>query len=119
MSRLRTHLSYANVMATIAVFIALGGTSYAVTQLPRNSVGTKQIRSSAVRTSEIKTGAVRSADLKNRGVALRDISLSARNSLRGQIGPAGPQGPPGGSAASFSVAALSGGEYVRGKGAAG
>ena len=44
MRRVRTHLSYANVMATVAVFIALGGTSYAVTQLPRNSVGSKQIR---------------------------------------------------------------------------
>ena len=31
--RLRIHLSYANVMATIAVFIALGGTSYAVVSL--------------------------------------------------------------------------------------
>ena len=29
MTRMREHLTYANVMATIAVFIALGGTSYA------------------------------------------------------------------------------------------
>jgi hypothetical protein len=29
--RLRSHLTYANVMATIAVFIALGGTTYAAT----------------------------------------------------------------------------------------
>jgi hypothetical protein len=29
MSRIRSHLSYANVMATIAVFIALGGSGYA------------------------------------------------------------------------------------------
>ena len=49
MRRLRTHLSYANVMATIAVFIALGGTSYALTALPRNSVGPKQIRSEGSR----------------------------------------------------------------------
>ena len=34
------HLSYANVMATIALFIALGGGAYALTTLPRNSVTT-------------------------------------------------------------------------------
>ena len=30
---LRRHLSYANVMATIAVFIALGGSSYAALKI--------------------------------------------------------------------------------------
>lgn len=37
MSRIRTHLTYANLMATIAVFVALGGTSYAaITVTGRN-----------------------------------------------------------------------------------
>ena len=89
MSRIRSHLSYANVMATIAVFVALGGTSYAVTQLPRNSVGAKQIRTGAVGQSEIRKSAVRSKHVKNRSIALQDISLAARASLRGQQGPAG------------------------------
>jgi hypothetical protein len=43
-----TRLSYANVMATIAVFIALGGGAYAAFTLPPNSVGTKQLKDSAV-----------------------------------------------------------------------
>ena len=30
---LRRHLSYANVMATVAVFIALGGSSYAIVRV--------------------------------------------------------------------------------------
>jgi hypothetical protein len=34
-----------NVVAYIALFIALGGTSYAAINLPRNSVGSKQLRS--------------------------------------------------------------------------
>jgi len=95
MSRLRSHLSYANTMATIAVFIALGGTSYAVAQLPRNSVGAKQIRAGAVGKSEVHRSAVRSKHIRDRSVALRDISVSARTALRGQTGPAGAQGPPG------------------------
>jgi hypothetical protein len=58
MARLRVRLTYANVMATIAVFIALGGASYAALKLPKNSVGTKQIKKNAVTTAKIKKGAV-------------------------------------------------------------
>ena len=49
----RMRLSYSNVMATIAVFIALGGTGVAAVSLSRNSVGSKQIRRGAVKTSEL------------------------------------------------------------------
>jgi hypothetical protein len=41
-------------MATVAVFVALGGTSYAAIKLPRNSVGGSQIRTAAVTSSEVK-----------------------------------------------------------------
>ena len=41
-------LSYANVVATLALFVALGGASYAAIVLPANSVGTKQLRPGAV-----------------------------------------------------------------------
>jgi hypothetical protein len=57
-------LSYANVMATMAVFIALGGGAYAATQIPNNSVGTKQLKNSAVTTPKIKNGAVTGAKIK-------------------------------------------------------
>lgn len=113
MRRFRSHLSYANVMATIAVFIALGGTSYAVTQLPRNSVGSTQIRANSVGPSELRKGAVRSSDVKDRSVALRDISMGARDALGGQRGPIGPQGPAGPKAATLSAAVSARGEYER------
>src|SRR4051812_7202048 len=92
---MKKHLNYANVMATVAVFIALGGTSYAIATLPRNSVGPKQIRASAVGKSEIRASAVRSKQLHDRSVSLRDLSLNARTALRGQRGETGPAGPPG------------------------
>jgi hypothetical protein len=119
MSRIRSHLSYANVMATVAVFIALGGTSYAVSQLPRNSVGPKQIRSGAVGKSELGRSAVRSKHLRNRSIGVQDISLAARSSLRGQRGPAGPTGPRGPSAATYGVVAKDSGEYMRAAAASG
>ena len=51
--RIGRALSYSNVMATVAVFIALGGGAYAVS-LKRNSVGSKQIKANAVKASEAK-----------------------------------------------------------------
>jgi len=118
MSRIRSHLSYANVTASLALFVALGGTSYAVSQLPRNSVGSKQVRTGAIGASEVRTGAVRSRDIGNRSVALRDISPGARRSLRGQQGPTGPQGPAGSGVASLSALVLSGGNFARSQGTA-
>jgi hypothetical protein len=50
-------------MGIIALFVALGGTSYAATQLPPNSVGTRQIRPGAVTSTNIHNGAITSAKL--------------------------------------------------------
>lgn len=41
-------LTYANVVATLALFIGLGGVSYAAITLPAGSVGAKQLRANAV-----------------------------------------------------------------------
>jgi hypothetical protein len=65
------------VVALVALFVALGGSSYAALKLPKNSVGSRQI----------KSGAVTSAKVKDRSLAAGDFKL-------GQI-PAGPQGPSG------------------------
>ena len=42
--RTRRQLTYGNVIATIALFVAVGGTSYAAVTLPRNSVGHRQLK---------------------------------------------------------------------------
>ncbi len=75
MNFLRRHLTYANVAATLALFLALGGAAYAATQLPKNSVGTKQLKKGAVTAAK--------------------INKKTRNALRGPQGPAGPQGKTG------------------------
>lgn len=80
---LRARLSYANVMATIAVFVALGGGAYAAT-LPRNSVGPAQLRANSVGASETAVGSVASPEV-------RDFSLLARDFRAGQL----PAGAPG------------------------
>jgi hypothetical protein len=64
-TRLRARLSYANVVATLALFVALGGSSYAVSQisgsqirdasiagkkLKRNTIGGKRVKESRLGT---------------------------------------------------------------------
>ncbi|MBA2445374.1 MAG: hypothetical protein H0V49_08600 [Nocardioidaceae bacterium] len=112
MRRARAHLSYSNVIATAALFVALGGTSYAVTALPRNSVGPKQIRPNSVGSSELRKDAVRSKQLKSRSIKLQDISVVARRSLQGRQGPAGPAGPVGPPIAPLTAAVNAGGGVV-------
>ena len=48
MGRSGRRLSYANVVSTLALFIALGGASYAAVELPAGSVGQRQLRPGAV-----------------------------------------------------------------------
>jgi hypothetical protein len=76
MKRVRSRLSYANVMATLALFIALGGASYAATALPKNSVGTKQIKSAAITAAKIKNGAVTGAKIAPGSITGGQIALS-------------------------------------------
>ena len=59
----RRRFNYANAMATIAVFIALGGASYAALKIPRNSVGSKQLKRSSVGRKHLKQGSVGESQL--------------------------------------------------------
>jgi hypothetical protein len=98
----RGRLSYANVTASVALFIALGGTAVAAVTLPRDSVGAPQIQKDAVRSPEIAKDAVRSpeiakdavrsSEIQDNGIHLDDISNSAQDALRGAQGPPGPAG---------------------------
>ncbi len=88
--RITSHLhgpSSATIISLVALFVALGGTTYAAVNLPANSVGTKQIKNGAVAEAKLKNNAVTSAKVK-------DYSLLAKDFKRGQI-PAGPQGAQG------------------------
>lgn len=83
---IRTSLpSPALVVASIALLVALGGTSYAAVTLPRNSVGPAQLR----------IGAVTSLKVRNASLRTVDLAPATRLALTGQAGPQGPQGEPG------------------------
>ena len=77
MFRGRLRPSPAMVVAFIALFVAIGGSSYAVTRLPAKSVGAKQIRTGAVRTVHIAQNAVTGAKIKNASITGADIKMSS------------------------------------------
>ena len=68
MTKLLNHLKH-NVVAYLALFVALGGTSYAAVNLPAGSVGTKQLRNGAVTNKKLAKGSVGAADLDPKSIA--------------------------------------------------
>lgn len=80
-SNIRPRLTYANIVATLALFVALGGGAYAAVTLPADSVGTKQLKNRAVTPAK---------------VARETITLfKGQKGDKGDTGPQGPQGAPG------------------------
>ncbi len=73
-------------LAILALFIALGGTSYAATQLPANSVGTRQIRAGAVTPSKLSPAlkAQLHTTTPKAKAAWRDPSIATAISAAGQ-----------------------------------
>jgi hypothetical protein len=79
---MRRRLTYANVMATLALFIALGGASYAVVNIPPNSVGTAQLKPHSVGTGQLKNGAVGSDQLKRGSVRVDKLAAASVGSAQ-------------------------------------
>lgn len=91
MKRFKKHMTYANVMSTIAVFFAIGGTTaFAASQLAKNSVGSKQLKKNAVTAQKIKKNAVTGVKIKKNavtGAKIKNNSVTAakvkNNSITG------------------------------------
>jgi hypothetical protein len=75
-SGVRTRLSFANVTAALALFVALGGTGYAAATLPANSVGKSQIRTNAVGKSENRTNAVGKSEIRTNAVGKSEVATN-------------------------------------------
>lgn len=104
-------LTYGSVTATIALFVALGGSSYAALKITgsdiRNGTVTgADLKDGSVKGRDVANGTIRGSDLKNGSVTGSDVadgSLLAADFVPGQLpagaagpaGPAGPQGPGG------------------------
>lgn len=81
--RVRTKVTYANVMSTIAVFFAIGGGAvYAAGKIntgdiQRNAITAGLVKKDAIRGSEIKRNAIGSAEIKKNAIKGSDIRPGA------------------------------------------
>ena len=82
LARLRRRLSYANVVASLALFAALGGTSYAAL-----TITSKNVKNGTLKSVDIKNNSIKSVDVRNRSLLRKDFKP-------GQL-PSGAQGPSG------------------------
>lgn len=67
---LRKRLTFANVMSSLAVFIALGGTAVA---LKANSVGSRQIRDGAIKGRDVGDGKLKGQNLAEATIGSREL----------------------------------------------
>ena len=91
-SRFRGRPSFANVVSVMALFVALGGTSYAAAKLPKNSVGSGQIKTASVTSSDVKNGSLRQIDFR---AGELPAGQQGAQGEKGQKGDPGTPGAPG------------------------
>ncbi|MEA2223620.1 MAG: hypothetical protein QOH83_1996, partial [Solirubrobacteraceae bacterium] len=84
---------YANVTATMALVLALGGTSYAAIKLPANSVTTKTVKDRSLLSKDFKRGQLPAGKKGAAGPA----------GAPGTPGTPGPAGPAGAAAGAFKA----------------
>src|SRR3954454_17753420 len=85
MARFRHHVTYANVIATLALFVALGGGAYAAITLPRNSVTSVQVKNGSLLAEDFKKGQLKAGKSG-------PVGQQGAQGARGLGGPAGPPG---------------------------
>ena len=86
------------VISVVALFVALGGTSYAAL-----TITGKNVKNSSLTTKDIKDNSLTSADVRDRSLRLRDFRSGELP--KAQRGPAGPAGPAGAAGAAGSAIA--------------
>lgn len=95
MRRLHAHVTYANVVSTLCLFLLLGGgAAFAANHLlPEESVGTKQLKKAAVTPEKLSKAA--RAGMEGRQGPAGDRGPQGPQGPAGPQGPIGPQGPQG------------------------
>lgn len=87
----------ATIIATCALLVAIGGSGYAISRLPANSVGTAQLKKNAVTSAKVKDGSLLARDFKAGQVPRGERGPQGERGATGATGPA--DGPAGGALA--------------------
>jgi hypothetical protein len=100
--RLRHRLSYANVVASVALFLALaGGSAYAATRL----ITGKQIAAGTITAKNVKAKSLLAKDFANKQLPAGARGATGATGASGATGPAGPAGATGATGAAGSAVA--------------
>jgi hypothetical protein len=84
MRRLRSHLSYANVAATMALVLALGGGATAIALKGKNTVFSDDIAPQQVKTGDLKAGAVAATKIKPDAVTGAQVDESTLEGINAE-----------------------------------
>ena len=126
-NRVRLRITPATVIASIALLVALGGTSMAAVTAtaPANSVNTAALKNNAVTNPKIGGNAVTGDKVKNGSLKKADFAPGqipagppGPEGPAGAAGPQGPAGPAGASATALWASVDQNGTLVRSKGVA-
>lgn len=97
--RIRQRATFANVVSLLALFVALGGSSYAAVQLNRNSVLSRHITNGEVKRQDVGRNAVSSSKVEDGRLLARDFAAgqlpAGLKGDKGDPGRAGADGAPG------------------------
>lgn len=114
MQRVVRRLSYANVVATLALFVALGGSSYAAVKLGRNAVKSRNIAPNAITGAKVKNHSLTAADLATSVLKTGATGATGAKGDTGAAGPAGAKGDPGATAVKYFATVYDDGSLRRG-----
>jgi Collagen triple helix repeat (20 copies) len=97
---MRKHLTYANVVATLALFSALGGSAYAAVRITGanvvdDSLSGADVHDSSLTGADIRDGSLRVRDFKRGAVSATSLGRPGVPGTPGQAGPQGSTGPRG------------------------
>ena len=81
------NLSYANVMATVALFLALAGGTTAIALSGKNTVKSNDIAPGAVRSSDIADNGVRDSDRRDEGAGVFTARIAGFEQFNAECGP--------------------------------
>jgi hypothetical protein len=94
---LRSKVTYANVVATLALVLALGGgTVYAASQLGKGEVKSKNIAKGAVKGKNLGKNAVTSPKIKDGSIVTGDLAAGVLSNLDADVTGSASAGPQGG-----------------------